>query len=226
MPYKDPLIAKAAKRAYYLAHKEQFYQSGKRRRLMLQAAAKATKEAEALVPKPLTQRVCVDCGVDITTIYIPKHGPHCKACVAAYNKAYRNAHAVEISMQKAQWKLANKERVAKNDKAYAQKNPDKRTLARKKWVLENPGKDTAAKALNTQKRKKRTPAWLTADNHWMLEQAYELAALRTKMFGFPWHVDHVIPLNGKNVSGLHTPYNLQVIPGVENLRKGNKMVIA
>ena len=56
----------------------------------------------------------------------------------------------------------------------------------------------------------------------MIRQAYELAQLRTKIFGFPWHVDHVLPLKGRLVSGLHTPINLQVIPGVDNLRKGNR----
>ena len=57
---------------------------------------------------------------------------------------------------------------------------------------------------------------------WSRQEAYELAALRSKMFGFSWHVDHVLPLQGKLVSGLHTPYNLQVIPWVDNVRKANK----
>jgi hypothetical protein len=69
----------------------------------------------------------------------------------------------------------------------------------------------------------RTPAWLTPDDNWMIEQAYELAAIRTKMFGFSWHVDHIIPLQGKTVSGLHVPTNLQVIPAVDNIRKGNRV---
>lgn len=78
------------------------------------------------------------------------------------------------------------------------------------------------KAKRKAEQLKRTPVWLSPDDKWMIEQAYELAALRTKTFGFSWHVDHVIPLQGKTVSGLHTPYNLQVIPGVENIRKGNR----
>jgi hypothetical protein len=68
----------------------------------------------------------------------------------------------------------------------------------------------------------RTPAWLPEDDNWLIEQAYELAAIRTKLFGFAWHVDHVLPLQGKHVSGFHVPMNLQVIPGTENIRKGNR----
>lgn len=225
MPHKDPLAAKAAKRAYYLAHKDQFYQSGKRRRERLKQEAKAKKEAEALLPKKIVQRACMECYVDITFTYTPKHGLRCKSCVLAYHKAYREANAERIAAKKAAWKLANKEHVAAKDKAYADAYPERRAKARKKWVAGNPGKDTAAKALNAQKRKKRIPTWLSEDDKWMVEQAYELAAIRSKMFGFKWHVDHVIPLNGKLVSGLHVPTNLQVIPWVENLKKHNKFEV-
>lgn len=225
MPHKDPLAAKAAKRAYYLAHKEQFYLTGKRRRERLQQEAKARKEAEVLTPKPATLRVCEDCGIDITFVYNPKHGPHCRPCVMAYHKAYREANADKIAAQKLEWKQANREHVAAKDKAYAEANPEKRTLARKKWAAANPGKDVASKALNAQKRKKRIPTWLSEDDKWMVEQAYELAAVRSKMFGFKWHVDHVIPLNGKRVSGLHVPTNLQVVPWLDNLKKHNKFEV-
>jgi len=225
MPHKDPLAAKAAKRAYYLAHKEQFYLSGKRRRERLQQEAKAKKAAAALLPKVLVQRSCTDCGIDITLVYVPKHGPHCRPCVAAYHKAYREAHAEKIAAQKAQWKLENSAHVAAKDKAYAEANPGKRTIARKKWVASNPGKNNAAKALNKQKRVKRIPTWLSDDDKWIVEQAYELAAARSKMFGFKWHVDHVIPLNGKRVSGLHVPTNLRVVPWLDNLKKNNKFEV-
>lgn len=226
MPYKDPIAEKAAKRAYYLAHKEQFYLSGKRRRERLQQEAKAKKETAALLPKTPTPRICVDCSVDITLVYVPKHGPHCKKCVAEYHKAYREANAAKIAAQKTAWKEANKEHVAEKDKAYAEANQQKKIAARKKWIAANPGKDTASKALNHQKRQQRIPPWLTEDDKWMVEQAYELAAIRTQMFGFKWHVDHILPLNGKKVSGLHVPTNLQVVPWLDNLKKHNKFEIS
>ena len=80
-----------------------------------------------------------------------------------------------------------------------------------------------------QKRKiallNRTPIWLTQDDFWLIEEAYDLAGKRTELFGFSWHVDHIVPLRGKTVSGLHVPTNLQVIPWLENQRKTNKFEV-
>ena len=80
---------------------------------------------------------------------------------------------------------------------------------------------------NVRKRQaaqiQRTPKWLTKNDFWMMQEAYELADLRTKLFGFSWHVDHIIPLRGKLVSGLHVPQNLQVIPWLDNLKKHNRV---
>jgi 5-methylcytosine-specific restriction endonuclease McrA len=54
-----------------------------------------------------------------------------------------------------------------------------------------------------------------------MTQFYDVAKLRTKATGVTWEVDHVIPLRGKSVSGLHVPTNLQVILKSENRAKRN-----
>jgi hypothetical protein len=123
--------------------------------------------------------------------------------------AYRNANKEKIRAMQAEWNAKHPEKVAAH----------KQTAKGKYKVQKNV--DTAMRRASM---KQRTPLWLTVDDHWMIEQAYELAQIRAKMFGFEWHVDHIIPLQGKTVSGLHVPWNLQVIPGVENIRKGNRLM--
>jgi hypothetical protein len=67
------------------------------------------------------------------------------------------------------------------------------------------------------------PKWLTDDHKWMIEEIYELRDLRSKLTGVVHHVDHIVPLRGQNCCGLHVPWNLQVIPAVDNLSKSNSI---
>ena len=60
----------------------------------------------------------------------------------------------------------------------------------------------------------------------LLFKVYDLAVLRTRLFGFKWHVDHVIPLQGELASGLHVLHNLQVIPASDNLSKSNQFTVS
>jgi hypothetical protein len=96
----------------------------------------------------------------------------------------------------------------------------------KKWKIKNPSKVAAIDARRRAAINLRKPIWFTNEDHWMVEEAYELAQLRTKIFKFPWHVDHIIPLQGKLVSGLHLPHNLQVIPATVNLSKSNQFTVS
>lgn len=122
----------------------------------------------------------------------------------------------------AQYRKDNPEKCRTTISMWSARNPEKVKLYAAKTKASNKGKVNAHTAKRRLAKINRTPKWLTKDDYWMIEQAYELAAMRTKTFGFSWHVDHIIPLQGAVVSGLHTPYNLQVIPGVDNVRKANK----
>lgn len=121
-----------------------------------------------------------------------------------------------------QYRKENRDSCRATIIAWSARNPEKVKAYASKTKANNKGKVNAHTVKRRLAKINRTPKWLAKDDHWMIEQAYELAALRTKMFGFAWHVDHILPLQGKLVSGLHTPYNLQVIPGAENVRKSNK----
>lgn len=65
---------------------------------------------------------------------------------------------------------------------------------------------------------RRTPAWADADK---IRKFYADAKIMSEITGEKWHVDHIVPLRGKKVSGLHVHYNLQILPGTENDRKAN-----
>jgi predicted ATP-dependent endonuclease of OLD family len=111
--------------------------------------------------------------------------------------------------------------ILERHKIYMRGRPDYYKQMRLKQPEKVNAKENKRKAAKLQ----RIPCWLTPDDFWMIEQAYDICALRTKMTGIEWHVDHIIPLQGKLVSGLHMPYNLQVIPASINTAKGNKFEV-
>lgn len=171
----------------------------------------------------------------------------CVGCARDSIKAARiaNPELAKVHFQKRNDRVKNTpellEKKRQSNAKYRAKNKEKIAASINVWRLENKpllreyvkrckAKKPEIVRANTAKRRaariQRTPAWLTEDDFWMISQAYEIAELRTKLFGFVWHVDHVIPLQGRVVSGLHTPYNLQVVPWIENIKKGNKFLPA
>jgi len=91
------------------------------------------------------------------------------------------------------------------------------------WKKNNAGRTCALVAKRRADKLQRTPPWLTGEQLTAMNKLYKQASWLTKVTGVKWHVDHIVPLKGKNVSGLHIPDNLQVIPARENLKKSNKL---
>jgi hypothetical protein len=153
--------------------------------------------------------------------YRASNRERCTETIKAWSA--RNPEKVREYARKTRLKNAEARKAA--GIRYRLENPEKRKQTTRNWRQNNKPLVAATQQRRHAAELRRTPVWLTDDDHWMMQQAYEIAALRTRTFGFAWHVDHIIPLQGKKVSGLHVPLNLQVIPGVENMRKLNKFEV-
>ena len=90
----------------------------------------------------------------------------------------------------------------------------------KNW--DNPAKHLARTRKRQASKLQRTPVWLTAEDHRLMTDYYQMAKELEAIFPWKQHVDHIVPLQGKLVSGLHTPLNLQILSEAANLQKSNK----
>jgi hypothetical protein len=131
-----------------------------------------------------------------------KDGYHnqCKACI----KIYRDSNKERQKQYKKDWDKTNKEYLKEFFKAHYQAN---KTAYRAK----------GAKYRASQLR--ATPSWADLS---CIKDFYECALAFRLYTGKEYHVDHIVPLQGKTVCGLHCEANLQVLPSVENVSKGNR----
>jgi hypothetical protein len=134
---------------------------------------------------------------------------------SAHEWAQRNKPAQ--SAYRKQYEVANKERI----QARSADNIEMRRETKRLWVKNNLGLVLASSANRRAAKLQRTPTWLSDFDKIKIKCLYQLAAMRNRESGQTWHVDHIIPLQGEFVSGLHVPSNLQVIPAIENMRKSN-----
>jgi hypothetical protein len=78
--------------------------------------------------------------------------------------------------------------------------------------------------LGGKRRRRResqaTPKWLTTEQKAEIRALYREAAYQTARTGEPHVVDHIVPLGGKIVCGLHAPWNMRVLHWRDNAVKG------
>ncbi len=173
-------------------------------------------------------KTCTVCKIEKESSAFEPQRCQCRDCRKAVMKINRAAYYTrtrESSIAKTkEWREKNSEkRLASRKLKYAEQR-DGAIEASRLYRQNNPAKVNAWSRKHQLAKRRRTPAWLSVDDFWLMEQAYELAQLRTKIFGFEWQVDHILPLQGGLVSGLHVPHNLQVIPASSNRSKSNKFV--
>lgn len=118
---------------------------------------------------------------------------------------------------------AKAEFVKESQRQYLLRNPGKAMALTKQWRLSN--KDKLAKLSKRQTEAKRlaTPKWLSDSQKILINFFYYKARFLSMAIKERHVVDHIVPLQGELVRGLHVPWNLQVITMRDNSRKSNKV---
>lgn len=167
-----------------------------------------------------TNQKCSKCGlVKDLSEFSPREdrprGRHysCKEC----NKLAAREFRLRTSLTEEQ-KQAARERSAK----WRQENPERSSEQKKDWARRFPHKKQELSRRYELTKSQRTPPWLTKDQLEEIQQFYWMAMDLKSVSGEEYHVDHIVPLQGENVSGLHVPWNLQILPKDLNLSKGNR----
>lgn len=145
----------------------------------------------------------------------------CKECESERNKAKSKANRERRLVKAKEWRKSNEEVVKRGILAWREANKDRYARYFVDYANANRGKVNAKWMKREAAKKCRTPLWLTDEMSKEIEIEYSLAAWCSAVMKQPYHVDHIVPLQGKIVSGLHVPWNLQVIPAKENRMKSN-----
>lgn len=120
----------------------------------------------------------------------------------------------------ARYYLKNKEKI----NAYCSEYNKLEKAKQQKVLYRQLNKDKNAKHQSNRRAaiNCRSVSWETELTQFVLEEAHHLRGMRDALTSVTWHVDHIIPLCGRTVSGLHVWNNFKVIPARDNLRKSNK----
>lgn len=152
----------------------------------------------------------------------PTPRSHCKSCESK-DQVSRARFKMENDPELKAQSLARIEKWSKENK---ERRLEANAYRRRKRYLEDP--DYRAKIMSeaaSRRSKKRLaqPDWLDQKDLDKIEQVYKKSVELSESTGTPHDVDHIIPLIGENVCGLHVPWNLEVSTASENRSKGNKI---
>jgi hypothetical protein len=116
------------------------------------------------------------------------------------------------------YNLLNREKYLESKNSSYNKQQLKNLLYARQYRKNNPERRVALTVKYRATKLRRTPIWA---NYFEIKMFYDVAKVLSRG-GVLFHVDHIVPLRGKEVSGLHVQDNLQVLPWHENLKKSIK----
>ena len=129
----------------------------------------------------------------------------CKGCRLEHNR---------------KWVAKNKDRHGELTRSWYERNREQHLENSRAWYSVNRHRKLATASKREERCKLATPKWIDMEQ---IHAIYKGAREMTERFGVLFEVDHIIPLQGKMVSGLNVPDNLQVLARYENRSKLNKI---
>ena len=129
-----------------------------------------------------------------------------------YDKAYREENLDKLTQYRAEWGVNNVDRL----KAYRLANRERAAKDIKIWTEANRGSVNSRNAKRRAAKLNASPSWVTKEEQDVIKELYKQAQEQGM------HVDHIVPLQGKTVCGLHVLANLQLLSPTDNLSKSNK----
>jgi arsenate reductase-like glutaredoxin family protein len=147
------------------------------------------------------------------------YATRCKSCKSA--KHFANKDKINAAQRK--YRAENRDEVLSKENAWREANAEKVLNNREKYLREHKGERAALQNKRRAAKINATPSW--ADEAYIkdlyvncreAEVVFERAGISVK-----FEVDHILPLQGKSVCGLHMEANLQILTAAENAQKHN-----